>query len=331
MRAIVITRPGPPEVLSLETRPEVAPGRGDLRVRVHAAGVNRADLLQRLGLYPALPEAPADIPGLEYAGVIDALGPGVEDVTDLRVGDRVFGLAPGGAYAESLTVHARAVARLPAHLSFVEGASIPEAFITAYDAMVSQGGLASGEVALIHAAGSGVGTAGVQVARALGAIVVATVRTKDKLARVPALGAHHVVRARGGMFADEVIAAAGPAGVDVVLEVVGGEYVAEDLRCLAQKGRIVVVGTLAGPSVDLDLGALMRRRATIRGTVLRTRPLEERIHVMRTFDRHVVPLFGAGALKPVVDRVFPMSEAAAAHAYMASNEGFGKVVLEMAT
>jgi putative PIG3 family NAD(P)H quinone oxidoreductase len=328
MRAITIPKPGGPEVLTLEDRPDPLPGPGEVRVRVHAVGVNRADLIQRLGHYRAPPGSPADIPGLEYAGVVDALGDGV---TELAVGDRVFGLVGGGAYAEKVTVHVRALARLPEGLSFVEGAAIPEAFITAYDAMVSQGGLAAGEFALVHAAGSGVGTAGVQIARAIGATVVGTARTADKLERASSLGLHRGVVTKNGVFARDVLAATGQRGADVVLELVGGPYVAEDLRCIAPKGRIVVVGTLAGPAVELDLGTLMRKRATVRGTVLRARPIEERIVAMQTFERHVVPLFASKALRPVVARVFALADAAKAHEYMASNEGFGKVVLEVAS
>jgi len=326
MRAIVITKPGGPEVLSLASRPDVSPSRGEVRVRIHATAVNRADLLQRMGLYPAPEGAPADIPGLEYAGVVDGVGDGV---SELAVGDRVFGLAPGGTYAEALVVPARAVASLPAILTFAEGAAVPEAFITAYDAMVSQAGLGSGERVLIHAVGSGVGTAAVQIARAVGALAIGTARTPAKLDRARALGMHHGIVAKDASFADAVLAATGSEGADVVLELVGGAYVAEDLRCLAHRGRIVLVGTMAGASVDLNLALLMRRRATLYGTMLRSRPLEERIDVMRTFSRHVVPLLANQSLRPVIDRTFSWEKAADAHAYVATNEGFGKVVLEV--
>jgi len=329
MRAITVPTPGGPEALVLADRPDPTPTRGEVRVRVHAAGVNRADLLQRMGHYPAPADAPADIPGLEYAGVVDALG---EGVTDLAVGDRVFGLVPGGAYAEAVTVHARAVAKMPDGMTFIEGAAVPEAFITAYDAIVSQGALSAGENLLVHAAGSGVGTAAIQIGRAIGATVLGTARTADKLERGTKLGLLHGIVAKDAVFAKEVLARTGTAGADVVLELVGGAYVAEDVRCLAMKARIVVVGTLAGPSVELDLSTLMRRRACIRGTMLRSRPLEERIQAMQTFARHVVPLFAAQApspLKAVVDRVFPLAEAGGAHTYMATNEGFGKVILEV--
>jgi len=326
MRAIVIPKPGGPEVLTLGDRPDPTPSRGEVVVRVHAVGVNRADLLQRMGLYPAPPDAPADIPGLEYAGVVESLG---ADVRELAVGDRVFGLVPGGAYAESIVVHARATARLPATMTFVQGAAAPEAFVTAFDAMVSQGGLGAGDRLLVHAAGSGVGTAAVQIGRAVGATVLGTVRSESKLSQARALGLRHGIVARDAVFADAVLSATDRRGADVVLELVGGAYVAEDLRCLALGGRVIVVGTLAGASVELQLGALLHRRATVRGTVLRARPLEERIGVMRTFEQRVVPLLASGALAPVVDRVFPLAEAGAAHAYMATNEGFGKIVLEV--
>jgi NADPH:quinone reductase-like Zn-dependent oxidoreductase len=279
-----------------------------------------------MGFYPAPADAPADVPGLEYAGVVDALG---EGATELAVGDRVFGLVPGGAYAELLTVHERAAARLPLGLSFPQAAAIPEAFITAYDAMVSQAGLVSGETVLVHAAGSGVGTAGIQVARAMGATVLGTARSADKLDRAKALGLSHAIVANDGVFAPAVMDATKNRGVDVVLDLVGGKYVAEDLKCLAYGGRIIVVGALAGTSTDLDLGRLMHRRALVRGTVLRSRPLEERIAAMRTFARSLVPLVEAKLLVPVVDRVFPLREAGAAHEYVAKNEGFGKVVLEV--
>jgi putative PIG3 family NAD(P)H quinone oxidoreductase len=326
MRAIIVSRPGGPEVLTLADRPEPVPARGEVRIRVHAAGVNRADLLQRMGLYPAPADAPADIPGLEYSGTVDAIG---EGVTELAAGDRVFGLAPGGTYAERLVVHGRAVAKMPSWMSFTEGAAVPEAFITAYDAMVTQGELAAGEAVLVHAVGSGVGTAAVQVARAIGATVLGTARSSAKLERAGMLGLGRGILVEGGAFAKQVLAATDQRGVDVILELVGGTYVAEDLRCIAHGARIVVVGTLAGKGVELDLSTLMRRRAILRGTMLRSRPLEERIAVMRTFARHVVPLFASSTLSPVVDCVFPLARAGEAHAYMAANDGFGKVVLEV--
>jgi NADPH:quinone reductase len=293
-------------------------------VRVHAAGVNRADLLQRVGSYPAPPDVPPDVPGLEFAGTVDALGPGVEA---WAVGERVFGLTGGGAYAEYLVVHARALAKMPDKLSFNHAAGVPEAFITAYDAIVTQAGLAAGETVLVHAVASGVGTAAVQIARAIGARSIGTSRTQDKFARVRALGMDEGVVAEGGRFAEGVLRASGGRGVDVILELAGGGYLAEDLVCAAPRGRIMVVGLLAGARAELDLGVVMQKRLTLVGTMLRSRPLEEKIDAMQRFARHVVPLLVSGVLAPVVERVFPLSRAAEAQALMAGGEGFGKIVL----
>jgi putative PIG3 family NAD(P)H quinone oxidoreductase len=323
MRAIAISRPGGPDVLQLVDRPLPEPSRGEVRVRVRAAAVNRADLLQRMGAYPAPPDAPADIPGLELAGEVDAIGPGVERLT---VGDRVFGLVGGGAYAEAIVTHERALARIPARLSFEEAAAVPEAFITAHDAIVGQAGLAGGECLLVHAVGSGVGTAAVQLGRALGAYVIGTARTADKLERARALGLDAGVVPQGGRFAEAVGEHGAPA---VVLELVGGGYVDEDIRCIAPLGRVVLVGLLAGARHEVDLALVLRKRARIFGTVLRARPLEEKIAVMRVFESQVVPMLERGKLEPVIDAVLPLEEAAAAHARMASNAGFGKLVLRV--
>jgi putative PIG3 family NAD(P)H quinone oxidoreductase len=323
VRAIAISQPGGPEVLTLVDRPLPEPSRGEVRVRVRATAVNRADLLQRMGAYPAPPDAPPDVPGLEIAGEVDAVGP---DVRRLAVGDRVFGLVGGGGYAEAIVAHERALARIPERLSFEQAAAVPEAFITAHDAIVGQAGLAGGECLLVHAVGSGVGTAAVQLGRALGAFVVGTARTAEKLARARPLGLDAGVVAEGGRFADAVRKLAEPA---VVLELVGGGYVAEDLRCLRTLGRIVLVGLLAGRSHEIDLGLVLTRRARILGTVLRSRPLEEKLAVMRVFEDQVVPLLARGKLEPAIDIVLPLDQAAAAHRRMADNEGFGKIVLRV--
>jgi len=320
MRAIVIAN----QALELRDVATPEPERGELRVRVRATAVNRADLLQRMGLYLAPPDAPADIPGLEYAGEVDTVGGGVDG---WKPGDRVFGLAGGGTYAERLIVPARAAARLPDGLSFEDAAAIPEAFITAWDAMVTQCGLAAGETVLVSAVGSGVGTAAVQIARAVGARAIGTARTADKLERARALGMTHGLVPDGARFADDVRAATGGRGADVVLELVGGAYAAEDLSAMAPGGRLVIVGLLGGPRAELDLALILRKRLVVRGTVLRSRPLEEKIAAMQAFARHVVPLIESGALRPVIDQVLPLAEAAQAHARVASNQGFGKVVL----
>jgi NADPH:quinone reductase len=325
MRAIAITQPGGPDVLAVVDRPDPEPSRGEVRVRVRATAVNRADLLQRLGAYPAPADAPPDIPGLEIAGEIDAVGPGVER---LAIGDRVFGLVGGGGYAEAIVSHERALAKIPDGMSFDDAAAVPEAFVTAHDAMVTQAGLRGGEVLLVHAVGSGVGTAAIQLGRALGATVLGTARTADKLERARSLGLDAGIVADGARFADAVRAAQ-PAGAAVVLELVGGAYLAEDLRCVEPLGRIVLVGLLAGAKAELDLGLLLRRRVRVLGTVLRSRPLEEKIAAMRAFEAQVVPLLARGAVKPVIDCVMPLAEAARAHERMASNAGFGKIVLRV--
>lgn len=313
-------------MLELREVPTPGPSRGEVRVRVRASAVNRADLLQRMGLYPAPPGWPQDIPGLEIAGEVDAVG---EGVTELVEGDRVFGLVGGGGYAEHLVTHARTLARMPPDMSFADAAAIPEAFVTAWDAMVDQGALSPGETALVHAVGSGVGTAGVQIARALGARVIGTARTPQKIGRATELGLEHGIVVEGAKFADEVLAQTGGAGVDLVLELVGGAYVTQDIACLALKGRVVVVGTMAGAQAPIELHQLMVKRAVVRGTTLRARPLEEKILAAQALQKHLVPLFASGALRPVVDRVFPLARAADAHRLMQKNDTFGKLVLEV--
>ncbi len=332
MRAIVI---GPNASLDLRDVPTPEPGPGQARVRIRACGVNRADLLQRRGFYPAPPDAPADIPGLEIAGEVDAVGSGT---TDVRVGDRVYGVVSGGAYAEAVVVHARTLAKIPVvdgkPLDFVSAAAIPEAFLTAYDAMVLQCGLAAGETVLVHAVGSGVGTAAVQIARAIGARAIGTARSKEKLARAEPLGLHAAVVAEANpdgspRFAERVREVTDGRGVDVVLELVGGAYVPESLATLAERGRLVLVGLMAGTRADVDLGTVLRRRLRIFGTVLRARPLEEKIVAGQVLDRNLSPLVAEKKLVPIVDRVLPLAQAAEAMDLMASNANFGKIILSM--
>jgi putative PIG3 family NAD(P)H quinone oxidoreductase len=286
MRAITISKPGGPDVLQLVERHTPEPSKGEVRVRIRATAVNRADLLQRMGAYPAPPDSPADIPGLEIAGEVDAVGEGVER---LKVGDRVMGLVGGGGYAEAIATHERALAKIPDGMSFEDAAAIPEAFITAYDAIVLQGELRGAQTLLIHAVGSGVGTAAVQLGRAFGAHVIGTARSEDKLAPAKALGMHEGFVVENARFADRV------PPVHVVCELVGGAYVAEDVRCMQPLGRIVLVGLLAGAKGELDLGLVLRKRVRIMGTQLRARPLEEKLAAVRAFETEVVPLFARGA------------------------------------
>jgi len=322
MKAIVIKQPGGPEALHVEEMAKPEPGLGEIQVRVQAAGLNQADILQRQGKYPPPPDSPQNIPGLEFAGTVEKLGAGVQGFS---IGERVFGLVSGGAYAEYLVTNARMLVKLPERLSFIEGASIPEVFITAYDAMVSQAHLACGEKVLINAAGSGVGVAAIQIAHAIGATTIGTARTREKLEKAKAYGLDYSVVAQEGLFAEEVMKISG--GVDVILELVGGSYLSEDINCASLRSRIVLVGLLGGNSININLAKILGKRLQITGTHLRNRPLEEKITVTNILRKHLVPLFEQGILRPVVDEIFPLAEAAQAHAYLETHKTFGKVIL----
>jgi NADPH:quinone reductase-like Zn-dependent oxidoreductase len=233
----------------------------------------------------------------------------------------------GGGYAEQVVVHSRALARIPAALPFEEAGAVPEAYMTAWDAMVDQARLRAGETVLVHAAGSGVGLAAVQIAGVIGASAIGTARSAGKLARAQEMGLAGAVVVENGAFADRVLEATGGRGVDVIVDLVGGAYVGQDLACLAPRGRVVVVGMLGGARTELDLAKLMQKRAEVRGTLLASRPLEEKIAATRAFEHHVVPLLARGALRPVLDRVLPLEQAAEAHRSLEANQNFGKIVL----
>ncbi|HEU4456139.1 MAG TPA: NAD(P)H-quinone oxidoreductase [Longimicrobium sp.] len=324
MKAIVIVRPGGPEVLVPEDRPVPDPGPGEIRVRVHASALNRADLLQRRGSYPAPPGAPADVPGLEYAGEVDAVG---EGAGLWAVGNRVMGIVGGGGHAEYVVVHEREAIRIPHDLPLEEAAAIPEAFLTAYDALFRQLDLKMGERLLIHAVGSGVGTAAVQLARAAGATTIGTSRTASKLQRAAELGLEVGIDTSKEDFAEAVNQATYGSGVHAVLDLVGGKLLEASLRVVALRGRVIVVGTTAGAKAEIDLGVLLRRRIHLIGTVLRSRPLEEKIALAREFSGSVIPLLSSGRIKPVVDSVMKFSDIRKAHERMEKNETFGKIVL----
>ena len=323
MRAVVITSFGDPEVLQLRTVERPVPGPREILVRVRSSGLNRADLLQRVGRYPAPPSSPKDIPGLEYAGVVETAGSAVEL---WQVGDRVMGILGGGGYAEYVSVHERTAVRVPAGISLEEAGAIPEVFMTAFDALFRQMALSEGETLLIHAVGSGVGTAAVQLAQAAGVRAIGTSRTREKLERALELGLDVAVLG-DQEWPDRVLAASGEHGVDVILDLVGGEYLEGNLRVLGQGGRQIVVGVPSGAKGQIDLRLLMGKRALIKGTVLRARPLEEKITLAREFEHRVCPLFAARTVRPVVDRTFGPEEAPAAHSAMAGNENFGKILL----
>lgn len=324
MKAVVITRPGGPEVLELREVPAPAPGPHEVLVEVRAAGVNRADVLQRMGRYPAPAGVPADIPGLEYAGEVAGLG---EGVTRWKAGDRVMGLVGGGAYAERVTAHEETSLAVPEGWSFDEAGAVPEVFLTAYDALIRQAALAAGERVLIHAVGSGVGTAALQVAKAFGATVIGTSRSAAKLKRAQPLGLDVAVDTSRERFGDAVARATGGRGVDLVLDLIGGPLFNETLGALAPRGRLILVGLTAGRSAEVDLGVVLNQRLRLTGTTMRSRPLAERAALTAAFARDLLPLFANGTLRPVVDQAFPMASAAEAHRRMEADAHFGKLVL----
>ncbi len=319
MKAVTFSGQGGNEVVSLQERPDPEPTAHEIRVAARFAGVNWADVAQRMGNYPVPPGSPQDIPGLEVAGVVDAVGPGV---AAWRPGDRVFGVVGGGGLANRVCVHERQVAAVPASLGEDVAAAVPEAYITAHDAVFTRAGLMLGEVLLVNGANGAVGSAAVQLGLAVGARVVANVRS------VGTAGTH----GRAGALvvtADSVasqLAALG--GADVVLELIGAPNLALDLGVLALRGRIVVVGTTGGAETGISLHRLMVKRASLYGTVLRARPLEEKAAAVQAFARSVVPLLAAGRALPKIDRVFPAAEVTEAFDYLARPGKSGKVLLE---
>ena len=325
MKAVYIREFGGAENLEIRELPDPSKPRGQqVLVKVMRAGLNRADLMQRLGKYPPPAGYSENIPGLEFAGEIAEVGDGV---SDHKKGDRVFGITSGEAQAEYLSIDESLLARIPENLSFTEAAAVPEVFITAHDAIFTQGDLQQGEWLLIHAVGSGVGLAGLQMAKAKGALVAGTSRTQNKLDRCKEFGLDLPLLTREPSFADAVKQASG-SGANVILDLVGGNYFPENLKSLALKGRMILVGLTAGRTSDIDLGAVLYKRAKIIGTTLRMRSLEEKAAATGAFIRDVIPLLESGKVRPNVDRVFPVSEIQDAHRCLESNESFGKVVIE---
>lgn len=324
MRAVTISTPGGPEVLKIEEHPVPEPGPGQIRVRVRASALNRADVLQRRGLYPPPPGAPAEIPGLEYVGEVDALGRGAGL---WAVGNRVMGIVAGGGHAEYLVVHEREAVRIPQNLPWEEAAAVPEVFMTAYDALIRQAELRAEERLLIHAVGSGVGLAALQLARGIGATVLGTSRTPEKLTRAAEWGLETGLDTAPEQLPDAVREATSGDGVHVVLDLVGGPYFQAAMQVVKSGGRIVVVGLIGGSRVEFDLGILLRQRIRVFGTVLRSRPLLEKIQLAREFSQNVLPLLTSGKVRPIIDRVVPFTEITEAHRLMEANKTFGKVVL----
>jgi len=325
VRAVVLTEFGGPEVLRIAEVPAPAPGPEEVVVAVRATALNRADLLERMGLYPNPFPSQHQIPGLEFAGVVESIG---ERVRDWKPGEAVMGIVSGGGYAEKLTIHERQAIRVPHGISVNDAAAIPEVFLTAWDALVVQGGLTSGRTALVHAGASGVGTAAIQICRAIGARVIVTCST-GKMAACRNLGADLIIDYTHTDFVDAVKTFTKNRGVDVVLDVIGGDYVDRNITCLATKGSIVQVGTMAGTPPAVNVGALMFKRARIIGTVLRARPVDEKIAISQRFAAEVLPLFDSGAMKPVIDSRYAFDDIAKAHEHMAANANAGKIVVDV--
>lgn len=318
MKALVITQPGEPDVLAVVDRPKPVPAGDQILVRVAAAGVNRADLLQRAGHYPAPLDSPQDIPGMEFCGIVDAVGP---DVRKRKVGERVFGLVGGGAQAEFVLTREALAIPVPAAVGDIEGGAIPEAYVTAHDALYVQGSLKKGERVLIHAVGSGVGIAALQLAKARGCTVFGTSRSGDKLEKAVTLGLDLGIDTTDAAFDDVA------SEIDVIIDFIGAPFLEKNLAALALKGRLIVVSTLGGTTAPLSMRTLMTKRLRIVGTLLRSRTYEEKVEATRAFERDVLPLLASGSVKVPVDRVFKLDEAPAAHRYVEENRNFGKVVL----
>jgi putative PIG3 family NAD(P)H quinone oxidoreductase len=327
MKAVYITEFGPPENLEVREMPDpVAPTGTQVLVRVGAAGLNRADLLQARGLYPPPPGYSPNIPGLEFAGEVAETG---ADVTAWTPGERVFGITAGEAQAEFVVTDQTLLTKVPDDLSLTEAAAVPEAFITAHDAIFTLGELTEDETLLIHAVGSGVGLSALQLAKARGSRVVGTSRTADKLEKCAPFGLDAaLLTGSEADLASRVMSATSDRGVDCILDLVGAAYFAQNLASLAPKGRLVLVGLTSGAVAEFDMRAALQKRATIIGTVMRPRSTGEKAEATRRFADEVVPLLASGTIRPNLDRVFAAGDVIAAYKYLESNVSFGKVVLE---
>ncbi len=325
MRAIVSTSPGGPEVLAWQEVPDAVAGPGDVLIDVAAAAVNRADILQRQGFYPPPPGAPEWL-GLECSGRVAALGPGVSSVA---VGDEVCCLLSGGGYAEQVAVPVGQVMPIPSGVDLVTAAGLPEVACTVWSNLVMTAHLTRGDWLLIHGGGSGIGTMAIQVARALGARVAVTAGSAEKLAQCDALGAEVLINYREQDFVEVIEAETGGRGVDVVLDNMGAAYLERNIACLAAGGRLVVIGMQGGVKAEIDLGVLLRRNGTVHATTLRGRTAEQKAEICTEVERHVWPWIASGIVKPVIDRVMPIAEAADAHVALEAGDVTGKIVLSV--
>ena len=325
MRAVVLRSHDGPESLVLEDVPDPEIGADEVLVDVRTTALNRADLLQVLGLYPDPRVVDIEIPGMEFSGTVAAIG---RRVTRWHVGDEVMAIDAGGGYAERIAVHERLLMSVPASVGVADAAAIPEVFLTAWDALVVQCGLTSGRWALVHAGGSGVGTAAIQIAKAIGARIAVTC-SAGKVEACRSLGADVVIDYGSQDFVAEMMTATGGVGADVVLDVIGGDYVDRNLRAVAVQGHVIQVGLMGGGNANVNVGLLLARRATMIGTALRARPIEQKASVVQRFIHEMLPLFDLGALRPIIDSRFPLHQIVDAHRYMASNANTGKILIDV--
>jgi len=325
MKAILVREPGGPDVLTASEIEMPKPGAGEVLIKVAAAGVNRPDVLQRMGLYPPPPGA-SNIPGLEVSGEVTALGAGV---SRLRVGDKVTALTPGGGYAEYALAPEGSCMSVPKGLSLTEAAAIPETFMTVWHNVFERGALKAGESFLVHGGSSGIGSTAIQLAAHFGARVFATAGSEEKCAFCEKLGAERAINYKTQSFSKEIEALTSGRGVDVILDMVGGDYLPQNVACAAEEGRIVQIAFLKGSKVQIDLNPLMRKRLTLTGSTLRPRNAGFKAHLARELERKVWPLLETGAVKIVIDKVFPLERAAGAHRHMEASAHMGKIVLEV--
>ena len=326
MRIVDAPKPGGPDALLLMERPVPSVGDDDVLIKVVAAGLNRADVLQRKGAYPSPAGAPAN-PGLEAAGTVVVVG---RNVREFKAGDRVCALLQGGGYSEYCAVNAGQVLPIPGSLGFIEAASLPETYFTVWSNLYEFGRLRSGETLLVHGGSSGIGISAIQLATALGSTVYTTVGSDEKAKFCEALGARRAINYKTQDFVAEIAALTEKKGVNVVLDMIGGSYVARNLQVLATEGRLVMIATQGGLKGEIDVLRIMQQRLVVTGSTLRTRPVEFKREMKQKLLQHVWPLFENGTLKPIVDKVFALGEAAAAHAYMESSAHKGKIILRVA-
>jgi len=327
MKAIVITHPGAPEVLQIQDRPKPELQPGEVLVKVEAAGVNRPDVAQRKGNYPPPAGASVDIPGLEVAGIVVELG---ADVKRWKVGDQICALVIGGGYADYCAIPEGQCLPVPDNLTMVEAASLPETFFTVWSNVFDRAKLQPGESLLVHGGSSGIGVTAIQMAKALGSTVYVTAGSEDKLRFCEKLGADHAINYKTESFKDAILKLTDNKGVNVILDMIGGDYTPDNIKCLANDGRLIQINTMKGKEVKLDLAEVMRKRLIVTGSMLRSRDVEFKSAIARNLEQHIWPLLASGKIKPVIYKTFPAMHAAEAHALMESSEHMGKIVLVMA-